>query len=81
MSLVRLSRFGIALFLSLLIAGCGGPSAIERQANNVDCRWNVESCMYDGSYEPGEREYAEQQAKDLNREAARKIRRRSIWGW
>jgi len=35
--------------------------------------------MHEGSYEQGEEDYAEQEAKDLNREAARKVRRGSGW--
>lgn len=74
-------RFGVALFFTALVSGCASTSTDQRWVGNNECRWDPDSCMYEGSYEPGEREYAEQEAKDLNREAARKLRRRSIWGW
>jgi hypothetical protein len=31
--------------------------------------------MYEGAYEPGERDYAEQEAKRLNQAASRRLRR------
>jgi hypothetical protein len=33
--------------------------------------------MYEGQYEPGERDYAEQEAKRLNQAASDKLRRSS----
>jgi hypothetical protein len=35
--------------------------------------------MYEGKYEPDERDYAEEEAKRLNQAESRKIRRKSGW--
>lgn len=40
-----------------------------------ECTWDRESCMHNGRYDADEREYAEQQAKDLNRQSAARLRR------
>ncbi|VFR81950.1 hypothetical protein ISE1_3223 [plant metagenome] len=40
-----------------------------------DCRWNRSSCMYEGSYEKGEREYAEEEARRLNQAEQGRLRR------
>ncbi len=66
-------RFGLFFFLAAAISGCASTGG------SLQCRVSPSSCMHDGSYEPGEEDYAEQEAKDLNREAARKVRRGSSW--
>lgn len=74
----KISRTSVVFVFIVFLSGCmaaGGSTA----ARSSECRWNPDRCMYEGAYEPGEREYAEQEAKDLNRESARKLRRRSIW--
>lgn len=78
MSTHLLKRFIPIFFCLVFISGCAGTSHHRKMSHN-ECKWNPSSCMYEGSYEPDEREYAEQQAKDLNKEASRKLRRRSIW--
>lgn len=73
MSVQSLSRFGLMLFFLAVLAGCassGGP---------LQCRLNPSSCMHEGSYEPGEGDYAEEEAKDLNRESARRVRLGGGW--
>lgn len=40
-------------------------------------RWNRNSCMYDGKYEPGEEDYAEAEAKRLNKASTDRLRRSS----
>lgn len=73
MSRQTLVRLGLSLFLVAAVSGCssGGGS--------LQCRMSPSDCMHEGSYEQGEEDYAEQEAKDLNREAARKVRRGSGW--
>lgn len=73
MSRQMLVRLGLSLFLVAAVSGCssGGGS--------LQCRMSPSDCMHEGSYEQGEEDYAEQEAKDLNREAARKVRRGSGW--
>ncbi|MFV0284511.1 MAG: hypothetical protein ACK5JE_12075 [Castellaniella sp.] len=73
-------RGSIVLGLAVLVSGCfwgGHPS--RGQTSRVDeCRWDRSKCLYEGSYEPGERDYAEQEAKELNRAALEKLRRGGI---
>lgn len=69
MSIQSLSRYSIVLFLVALSSGC---SSIGNE-----CRWNRSSCMYDGKYEPGEEDYAEAEAKRLNKNSTDKLRRSS----
>jgi hypothetical protein len=61
-----------AVSLLVLIAGCGTASDLANE-----CRWNRSSCMYEGTYDPGERDYAEEEAARLNRAELRRIRRGS----
>lgn len=72
MSIQMLSRCGLGLALVAIVSGCsmGGSRSSE-------CSWYRSSCIYKGSYEPGEEGYAEQEAKRLNRDAAAKLRRSS----
>jgi hypothetical protein len=87
MSIQSINRCGVALFLVALLAGCssGGPRSAARgdgpsigsgvSARDDECKWNRTKCMYEGAYEPGERDYAEQEAKRLNQAASRRLRR------
>lgn len=58
---------------SSTVGGSSGSSGIPRLFN--ECAWNRSNCMHEGRYEPGEREYAEQEARDLNRASAARLRR------
>lgn len=75
MSAQTLSRFGLSLFLVAAISGCSSAGG------SIQCKLSPGSCMHEGSYEPGEDEYAEAEARDLNRDAARKVRRSSGSWW
>lgn len=82
MSIQLLGRFGVVVFVLALAAGCssrGSPafSSGGRALTVYDdeCRGNRRACIYEGSYEPGERGYAEEEAKRLNRAQAARIRR------
>lgn len=68
MSIQTLGRCSIVLFLTALTSGCslGG-----------ECVWNRSSCMYEGKYEQGEEDYAESEAKRLNKNSADRLRRSS----
>jgi len=81
MSIYLLARYTMATAVLAVIAGCGsgvtpldllaGPSGPER----VDeCESNRRACLYEGSYERGERDYAEEEAKRLNQAQVRRIR-------
>lgn len=88
MSVQTFSRFGVVLFLAALVSGCsliglggsdaGGDRAGSRGNDYAgECAWNRSSCMQEGSYESGERDYAEQEAKRLNQAALERLRGRS----
>lgn len=73
-----LSRWGAALSLVMLMGGCS--SSVEQAGlseRRDECGWNRSSCIYEGRYEPDERDYAEEQAKRLNRAQLDRLRR---WG-
>ncbi len=85
MSVQTLSRCGAALFLAALISGCSllgfGDSGTEYASASPitdQCRWNRSSCIYEGKYEPNERDYAEEEAKRLNRIASERLSRNAI---
>ncbi|MGB3288019.1 MAG: hypothetical protein WBA83_01965 [Burkholderiaceae bacterium] len=85
MSIQTLSRCGIALFCAVLVSGCSllgfGSDSDSRSSSASSasgaCAWNRSSCMHEGKYEPGEKEYAEEEAKRLNK--AQSVRMRSRW--
>lgn len=58
-------------------SGAGSDSAAVSGTPRLfnQCTWNRSSCMHEGRYEAGEREYAEQEARDLNRASAARLRK------
>lgn len=74
MSIQMLSRCGLSVFVVALISGCTVTGTEDSDPGNK-CKWNRSSCMHEGSYEPGERAYAEQEAKRLNQAALKRLRR------
>ncbi len=77
MSIQTFSRCGVALFLVALVPGCSLVGLGESDRGGGECQWNRSSCMYEGQYEPDERDYAEQEAKRLNQAASGKFRHSS----
>lgn len=90
MTIQSLSRCGIALLLYALVSGCTftvpnatstgtEASATGNQASGRgnECGRNRSACIFEGAYEPRERDYAEQEAKRLNQAALAKFRRSS----
>jgi len=80
MSIQTWGRCAIALWVVSMVAGCGfigGGNDDAGVQRDSACRWNRSSCMYEGPYEPGERDYAEEEARRLNREQADRLRRSS----
>ncbi|HEY0295916.1 MAG TPA: hypothetical protein VGC69_11345 [Bordetella sp.] len=65
-SLKRFASLGAIVVLASLGSGCSSVVG--------ECGWLRSSCMYDGHYEPGEKDYAEQKAQQLNKEEAQKIK-------
>lgn len=72
------SRFGIMLCIVALVGGCSSPPPKELARGN-ECHLNPGRCIHEGRYEPGEQDYAEQEARRLNEAASRRLRRMSGW--
>ncbi|HUH87761.1 MAG TPA: hypothetical protein VL003_06875 [Pusillimonas sp.] len=86
MSLHTLARCGTAAFMVALMAGCssnssgsgsgfGAGSTSGAALRSDDCLRNRSSCIYEGSYEQGERAYAEDAARRLNQAQSARLRR------
>lgn len=73
MSIKLLGRCSIAMILVVFIAGCGS-SHNERSGAGDECSWSRSSCLYEGAYETGERDYAEQEARRLNEAQSLRMR-------
>jgi hypothetical protein len=82
MSVRMLGRFGVVLFFIALVSACStfGSHHSERTTSlrSSQCRQSPGSCMYNGAYEHGERDYAEQEAKLLNQASLDALRRNSV---
>ncbi len=77
-----LSRCGIVFLFSALVAGCSSTEPAPSDyasAGDPECRKNRKACLYEGSYEPGERSYAEDEARRLNQAQAARLRRGIGW--
>lgn len=68
MSIQTLGRCSIILILTALTSGCSIGS---------ECAWYRSSCMYEGQYEQDEEDYAESEAKRLNKNSTDRLRRSS----
>jgi hypothetical protein len=79
MSTRILSRLGAVLVLAVLASGCAsdspsGSSSLSATLSKPLCAISPSSCLYKGSYEPGEAAYAEQEARRLNQAQLAKLR-------
>lgn len=79
----QLRRCGIVLFFAALVSGCSSinlwePDPLPTTAQTNECRRNQSQCMYNGPYEPGEKQYAEEEARRLNQASLERLRRSSI---
>ncbi|MFY2565267.1 hypothetical protein [Achromobacter ruhlandii] len=83
-----LSRGGPLLLLAALMSGCSSSSSVNPWSSpaapgsgpdssrvSLECRVSRSSCLYNGKYEVGERDYAEDEAKRLNRAELDRLRR------
>lgn len=81
MCISRVVRYVAPLAVAVLVSGCfSGPSGSTAAYDPVmerrdDCRWNRSSCIYEGSYESGEADYAVEEARRLNRASIERLRR------
>jgi len=84
MSIQFASRCGVLLVLAAAVAGCSSTRTSESAASHGDarvvttsleCRANRSACIYEGRYEDGERQYAEDEARRLNQASISRLRR------
>lgn len=84
MSLQTVRRSGVFLCLAILVAGCSSTRNPESAATegdarvvttSLECRLNRSACIYEGRYESGERQYAEEEARRLNQASINRLRR------
>lgn len=84
MSIQILVRYAVTLLFTVFISGCSISSIKDSFTgySNVDhenaCTGNRSACIYKGSYEPGERDFAEQEARRLNQASLARLRRASV---
>lgn len=78
MSIQTWCRCGVSLFLVAVVAGCSSGGSGSKSAAGDDCKWLRSRCLYEGSYDRGERDYAEQEAKRLNAAESQRLMRN--WG-
>lgn len=69
-------RCSLILMLAGLASACSSSSKSSSSMAVLtdECSRNRSQCIYEGSYEPGERDYAEEEAKRLNRAQAARLR-------
>lgn len=76
-------RLALVLGLLMSVSGCmflgsgSSPSTGHGAASYgaMECRYSPDRCAYDGPYEPGERAYAEAEARRLNQAELERLRR------
>jgi hypothetical protein len=76
MSNKALSRAALALTLAGIISGCSSGPKEPSRSSSIQCTISKSSCMYDGPYDEGESDYAEEEAAKLNRQQQGKLRAR-----
>lgn len=84
MSLNLLGRRVALLSLAILLAACSSTKNRESAVHSGDarvvttsleCRASRSACIYEGRYESGERQYAEDEARRLNQASIERLRR------
>lgn len=81
MKISSFNRCSAALVLFTLLGACSvfsdsdEPASVTVSERSNECRWNRQSCIYEGRYESDERDYAEEEARRLNQAQAARLRR------
>lgn len=85
MSIRSSFRSAALVLLGIVLAGCSSPVASLFGGNDQaaysrssECVINRSRCIYEGSYESGERDYAEEQARRLNQAQLERLKRTSL---
>ena len=77
-----LCRCSVVLVLMGLMTACsiGGSDSSSSASRSFfnECTFSFGGCMYDGPYEPGEEQYAEEEARRLNRAQLERLRQLSL---
>lgn len=73
-----LSRLSIVLLFGGLTAACSMVGSGSSHSFFNECTFSFGGCMYEGSYEPGEEKYAEEEAKRLNRQQLERLKQQSM---
>ncbi|HET8597641.1 MAG TPA: hypothetical protein VFM22_07770 [Castellaniella sp.] len=78
MPIQTLCRYGAILLFGALVSGCASSDAPTPTASRASssCGWLFGNCGYEGAYEPGEKDYAEEEAARLNRAQLSRLRGR-----
>lgn len=77
MRIQAVTRYTVSILVIGLLCACSSSEPGHSGAGwrSSDCYGNRSSCMYEGRYESGERRYAEEEARRLNRAALQRLRR------
>jgi len=81
MFLQNLARSLAVLGVAVMTVACSSKgagssdSAYTGAARSSDCERNRRSCIYEGRYESGERDYAESEARRLNQAQLNRMKR------
>ena len=81
MSIRSYWRSGVVVGFAALAAACSssGPDVVHGTSSvaqvTSECERNRRSCIYEGRYEPDERNYAELEARRLNQAQLKRMRR------
>lgn len=85
MSIRSFIRTAVLALPAFAVAGCSSPVASLFGGNDQaaysrssECVINRSRCIYEGSYESGERDYAEEQARRLNQAQLERLKRTSL---
>ncbi|KNE25063.1 MULTISPECIES: hypothetical protein [Achromobacter] len=79
-----LGRPAVALMLAGLVAGCSSilpgssepaSAAASERVVSDNCKFLRSRCIHEGSYDAGERDYAELEARRLNQAELQRLRR------
>lgn len=74
MAVQQLIRYSVAICAATLLSACSWGSHGDSSRSD-ECKWNRSKCMYEGAYEPGEKDYAEQEAKRMNQAESKRMRK------
>ena len=71
-------RVATVMATGAIVSGCSwGGSGDAAAGRSNECKWSRSACMYEGSYDPDEEQFAEEEARRLNKAAAARLRQSS----